>query len=149
MREAWILHMAVTRIFCLSQWREGEESCVIRTLQWPFVGQFWRRKKAKIFQQDGTSCHTAKDVIQWLDDCGVGRICDWPVNSPDISHIENLWTIIKSKIRSPDISTLLKHEIELRKCWEQCNSEHLQNLAYSIPCRLEKVIKRKGYATKY
>lgn len=67
----------------------------------------------EIFQQDGTSCHTARDVIQWLDDCGIERINDWLDNSPDISPIENLWAIINGKLRSRDISTLPKLEMEL------------------------------------
>ncbi|KAG0700308.1 hypothetical protein GWK47_025601 [Chionoecetes opilio] len=39
----------------------------------------FEKTQAQIFQQDGASCHTARDVIQWLDDCKIGRIEDWPV----------------------------------------------------------------------
>ncbi|KAG0719380.1 hypothetical protein GWK47_050589 [Chionoecetes opilio] len=38
----------------------------------------FEKTQAQIFQQDGASCHTARDVIQWLDDCKIGRIEDWP-----------------------------------------------------------------------
>ncbi|KAG0722652.1 28S ribosomal protein S27, mitochondrial [Chionoecetes opilio] len=38
----------------------------------------FEKTQAQIFQQDGASCHTALDVIQWLDDYKIGRIDDWP-----------------------------------------------------------------------
>ncbi len=42
-----------------------------------------------IFQQDLAPAHTAKSTKSWLDDHGVG-VLDWPANSPDLKHIENL-----------------------------------------------------------
>ena len=107
------------------------------------------KTQAQTFQQDGASCHTARDVTQWLDDCGIEWINDWPGNSPDISPIENLWAIIKGKLRSRDISTLPKLEAELKKCWKEFKPVVLQNLADSVPRRLQMVIKKKGYPTKY
>lgn len=96
----------------------------------------FERTHTEIFQQDGTSCHTAKDVIQWLDDCGIDRINDWPDNSPDISPIENLWAIITGKLHSRDISTLPKLEMELHECWEEFKPEILQSIVDSVPHRL-------------
>ncbi len=51
-----------------------------------------------IFQQDLTPAHTAKSTKSWLNDHGVG-VLDWPANSPDL-NIENLWCIVKRKIRN-------------------------------------------------
>ncbi len=52
-----------------------------------------------IFQQDMVPAHTAKNTKSWLNDHGVG-VLDWPANSPDLNPIENLWGIVKSKIRN-------------------------------------------------
>ncbi len=51
-----------------------------------------------IFQQDLAPVHTAKSTKSWLNDHGVG-VLDWPANSPDL-NIENLWGIVKRKMRN-------------------------------------------------
>ncbi len=50
-----------------------------------------------IFQQDLATAHTAKSTKSWLNDHGVG-VLGWPTNSPDL-RIENLWCIVKKKMR--------------------------------------------------
>ncbi len=52
-----------------------------------------------IFQQYLAPAHTAKSTKSWLNDHGVGAI-DWPANSPDLNPIENLWGIVKRKMRN-------------------------------------------------
>ncbi len=52
-----------------------------------------------IFQQDLSPAHTAKSTKSWLNDHGVG-VLDWPANSPDLNPRENLWSIVKSKMRN-------------------------------------------------
>ncbi len=52
-----------------------------------------------IFQQDLGPTHTAKSTKSWLNDHGVG-VLDWPANLPDLKPIENLWSIVKRKMRN-------------------------------------------------
>ncbi len=52
-----------------------------------------------IFQQDLAPAHTAKSTNSWLNDHGAGML-DWPANSPDLNPIENLWSIVKRKMRN-------------------------------------------------
>ncbi len=54
-----------------------------------------------IFQQDLAPAHTAKSTKSWLNDHGVD-VLDWPANSSDLNPIENLWGIVKRKMRTRD-----------------------------------------------
>ena len=111
----------------------------------------FEKSKTSILQQDGAPCHTAKVIKGWLSDCGIPFIEDWPGNSPDLSPIENLWAIIKAKLRDQDTSSIEKLEATLKATWASLDPQHLRNLADSVPRRLQKVLsrKRKSDVTKY
>ncbi len=51
-----------------------------------------------IFQQDLAPAHTAKGIKSWFNGHGV-TVLDWPANSPDLNPIENIWGIVKRKMR--------------------------------------------------
>ncbi len=51
-----------------------------------------------IFQQDLAPAHSAKATSTWFKDHGIS-VLNWPANSPDLNPIENLWGIVKRKMR--------------------------------------------------
>lgn len=88
---------------------------------------------AAIFQQDSAPAHRAISVTQWLDDCCVTFIKDWPGNSPDINPIENLWEIVKQDLQGKDVSSVPKLVEEIRASWANISQETLLNLAQLVP----------------
>ncbi len=115
--------------FCISfgnqgprVWRKGGEahstSCLKSSVKFPQSGMIWGAMLSAgvgplcflktnvtapdadfIFQQDLATAHTAKSTKSWLNEHGVG-VLDWPANSLDLNPIENIWSIVKRKIRN-------------------------------------------------
>ena len=50
-----------------------------------------------IFTQDGAPRPRSKGATEFLIKNKIS-VLEWPWNSPDLSPVENLWTIIKDKI---------------------------------------------------
>jgi len=67
-----------------------------------------------VFVQDNAPCHYSRSTLNYLDNTQVFVLADWPPQSPDINIIENLWSILKSKVyrRSPKSADELLKAIE-------------------------------------
>ncbi len=65
--------------------------------------------RRRVFQQDNAKPHTAAITTAWLRSRRV-QVPNWPACSPDLSPIENIWRIIKRKIRQRQPRTLQQLE---------------------------------------
>ncbi len=101
-----------------------------------------------IFQQDLALAHTAKSTKSWLNDHGVG-VLDRPANSPDLNPIENLWSIVKRKMRNKRPKNADELKATVKETWASIPPQQCHKLITSMPCRIEAVIKAKGAPTKY
>ncbi len=101
-----------------------------------------------IFQQDLAPAHTSKGTKSWFNDHGV-TVLDWPANWPDLNPIENLWAIVKRKMRDtrPNNADDLKSAI--KATWASITREQCHMLIASMPCRIDAVIHAKVGPTKY
>ena len=104
-----------------------------------------QKPDARSFSRTAPLATPLKAAKNWLSDWEVEYIKDWPGQSPDIFPIENLWGIIKSRLRQEDTSTTPKLELAIQKVWDEIPASHCQNLADSVPKRLKQVIKAKGF----
>lgn len=113
-----------------------------------FTTKFVPDMSRVIFQQDGAKAHTALETQKllekklpnfWSKDM-------WPANSPDLSPIENLWSILgealKEMKRPP--TTIRSLEKALKTAWKKIPLETLQNLIFSMPDRVAAVKRVKG-----
>ena len=73
----------------------------------------------------------------------------WLGQSPDLNPIENLWSILNSRMKDHCCSTKEELFEELKAAWEALPVETLTSLVDSVPRRLQAVIDAKGYPTKY
>ncbi|KAK3548463.1 hypothetical protein QTP70_013153 [Hemibagrus guttatus] len=100
------------------------------------------------FQQDLAPAHTAKSTKSWLNDHGVG-VLDWPANSQDLNPKEDLWGIVKRKIRNKRPKNADELKATVKETWASIPPQQCHKLITSMPRQIEAVIKAKGAPTKY
>ena len=103
-----------------------------------------------VFQQDLAPCHTSKIVTNFFKVNKV-KVLDWPGNSPDLNPIENLWSIVKTRLRKKDCTTKTKLIQAIIQVWyhDEMIKENCENLINSMPKRVSQVIDNKGGHTTY
>ncbi len=100
-----------------------------------------------IFKQDLAPDHTAKSTKSWLNEHGVG-VLDWPAHSPDLNPVENLWGIVKRKMRNKR-PTNKKQKATVKETWASIPPQQCHKLITSMSRQIVAVIKPKWAPSKY
>ena len=103
-----------------------------------------------VFMQDNAPCHKSKAVTEFLRRENVQTL-DWPPQSPDLNPIENLWSIIKRRIKKQFSTPKTRDELieQVFSVWENIDSELAGNLNNSMIKRLKEVLEKKGRSINY
>jgi transposase len=97
------------------------------------------------FQQDNAKCHKTAEVMRFLENWGY-EVLEWPPQSPDLSPIENIWNVMKMKMKAlrPRPRTKATMRNAMMDIWDGLADETRQKLTLSFRKRLEQCIANKG-----
>jgi transposase len=102
-----------------------------------------------IFQQDNAPCHKSRATMAFFQSNNI-NILDWPPYSPDLNPIENLWGIIKNKVRRFPLLDRQSVVAEMLKQWQDVSTVTIcEKLATSMPARIAECITNHGGHTHY
>ena len=103
-----------------------------------------------VFQQDEAPCHASKKSMTAFTNSNV-EILDWPGNSPDLNPIENLWAIVKQRLRKRDCTTKEKLKCAVLDIWfkDKDIQKICGTLVDSMPDRVKSLLGAKGAHIKY
>jgi len=104
-------------------------------------GQWW-------FQQDNASFHTGSVASRWFATRGIDLI-DFPVRSPDLSPIENLWANLKRRVEKRNARDVIELSRHLKLEWSATDPVVLSHLVHSMPRRCQLVVQNEGHKIKY
>ena len=116
----------------------------------PFKENVHNNNSLFTLQEDNCGPHRAKSIATYLHYKQVNRM-KWPSQSPDLNPIEDLWGIMKNRLRKravPPSNPLHLFRV-LSEIWYSIPDAHLQNLVSSMVKRVTMVKNFKGGSTKY
>jgi transposase len=107
-------------------------------------------KKPVTFMHDNAPAHASDRVKKWFKHHKI-RTLNWPPQSPDLNPIENVWGILKNKLRRYETFSTNKDHLEKRFCdmWHELTPSVWKNLSESFKKRLNLVIENRGGSIKY
>lgn len=116
---------------------------------WPAVTKHYGVNRW-IFQEDNAPTHKSRLCEAWKQENNI-PILLWLAQSPDLNLVENVWLLLKNKIKRSlnRIRNLDDLKTELLNAWNNVSLHYLHNLYGSMPRRIRQVLVQKGHITKY
>ena len=125
---------------------------LIETHVYPTLLAMFEDTENCIFQHDNAAPHRSRLATDMLDTLGINTL-EWPPHSPDLNPIENLWRLLKSRLKSSETrpKTLPQLRALLEQEWRLLSQtpDQWRKLIENIPERIRAVRKSRGFPTKY
>ncbi len=77
------------------------------------------------------------------------KVMDWPIMSPDLNPIENLWGILKRKVEECKVSNIHQLRDFIMEEWKRTPVANCEALVNSMPKRVKAVLEHNDGHTKY
>jgi hypothetical protein len=92
--------------------------------------------------------HRSKIVTKFKNDNNIQSL-DWPSNSPDLNPQENVWSMLKSKIKKHSIKNMDDFKKVIMEYWNEISQESINNTILSMDKRVKKVIESNDWSIDY
>ena len=100
-----------------------------------------------IFQLDNAPVHKSKIIDNFFQE-NEWEVLEWPAYSPDLNLIDNLWAILKQRLRKQTVF-LENLEEKVYEIWNEIDADVVRNLYENYTHRLLDVKKAKGVMASY
>ena len=110
----------------------------------PSARQFYgTRNKNWYLLEDNDPKHRSKLCKSWKEENGV-KVMDWPAQSPDCNPIENVWGLMKARLRQRKIVSNFGLIRAIKEEWRALEIEYAEKLAQSCARRCQAVLANNG-----
>ena len=98
-----------------------------------------------VFQQDNAGPHKKDQVLAYLNNWGY-EVLNWPPQSPDLSPIENIWNVMKMRLKAlrPRPRTKARMRNAMMDIWDELADDIRIKIVGSFRKRLRACIANKG-----
>lgn len=113
---------------------------------------YYHRDEGFIYMEDDNKAHgiNDEDMRQWKAERGIACLEGWPPSSPDFNPIENIWRILKQRLKSYGPFTNLESlKNALQEEWTKLTQDEIRKCLVTMPWRMEEAVERRGLATRF
>lgn len=98
--------------------------------------------------EDNDPKHKSRLCNAWKEENGIEQMV-WPPQSPDCNPIENVWSIIKARLKGKHFRNIQQLSSFITRQWNSFSADYARNLSQSMPSRCARVIEKQGEWIKY
>lgn len=115
----------------------------------PFAKKFYGNDNSNwMLLEDNDPKHKSGLCNTWKRENDIEQMI-WPPQSPDCNPIENVWSLMKARLKGNRLRTTQQLTSFLKRQWNSFSREYARNLSQSMPSRCARVIEKQGEWIKY